>query len=101
MPRTNGEEEEKCRDWLLKKDEESLSSSSASSKDGSSISSVVMESSSDGGRRDVRRLSDAKGKEYVSLNDVEDSPLRKLLRDLNRCDVSIRRYQNTLQQVSN
>ena len=44
--------------------------------------------------------SEKKSKDIVNINDVESSSLRKLLRDLNRCDVSIRRYQNSLQQVS-
>lgn len=79
VPRVSGEEEKKA----TKKEEVFLN--------------VCSMSSHAGGLDDGN---DSKNQDFVNMKDVESSSLRKLLRDLNRCDVSLRRYQNSLQQVS-
>ena len=57
---------------------------------------------SDGSRQsdDAQPNSSITSKKDTTSGSVENTALNKLLRDLNRCDVSIQRYRTSLQQVS-
>ena len=100
-PKMNGRNEKEMNQTRPLKEVGSPSDSSVSSEENSS--KMEKGNSSKEGQNVAEQLSDSSGSKSRSLVNVnvESSALRNLLKDLNRCDVSIRRYQNSLEHVSN